>query len=79
MLQDGKKLLLIEIDGPRQDSMDYYKQKYGVPDQWIDQNSIEVNKENMSGGIPPIAPPFSSNISDGKGATGEICSPETCR
>jgi hypothetical protein len=47
MLRDGKKLLIIEVDGPRQESLDYYKKKYGVDDHWIDQNSIAVNKENM--------------------------------
>ncbi len=47
MLQAGKKLLIIEVDGPRQESLDYYINKYGVDDHWIKSNSIEVNQKNM--------------------------------
>jgi hypothetical protein len=44
---DGEKILICDVDGPVQDSMDYYKEKYNVSDDWIDQDTITVNKENM--------------------------------
>lgn len=47
MLERGQNLNIIEIDGPRQESLDYYSRKYDIPDDWIENNSIEITYENM--------------------------------
>lgn len=46
-LAAGKNLLIIEVDGPKEESMPYYKQKYGVPNDWISHGTIEANVENQ--------------------------------
>lgn len=48
MLEAGKDLLIMEVDGPRQESLNYYKEKYGVKDDFIVGNTIEVNEKNMN-------------------------------
>lgn len=47
MLASGTNLLVVEIDGPHQESIDYYKEKYGVADDFITDNTILVTHENM--------------------------------
>lgn len=46
-LNKGENLLILEVDGPRQESLDYYKEKYGVDDDFIDKGTILVTKKNM--------------------------------
>lgn len=46
-LDKGEKLLIIEIDGPHQESLSYYKDVYGVNDDFIEQNTMLVNDENI--------------------------------
>lgn len=46
-LANGENLLIVEVDGPRAESMEYYKNTYGVPDNWIIDNTILVNDNNM--------------------------------
>ncbi len=46
-LAEGENLLIVEVDGPVQESLAYYKDKYGVPDDWIEGNSIEATEGNM--------------------------------
>jgi DNA polymerase elongation subunit (family B) len=44
----GTNLLIVEVDGPHQESMPYYKQRYNVPDDFIDDdNTIDVNEQSM--------------------------------
>ena len=45
--QNGEKLLIIEVDGPHQESLDYYKKKYGVDDDFFVNGTVEVNVKNM--------------------------------
>jgi hypothetical protein len=47
MLNDNN-LLIIEVDGPHEESMNYYKQKYNVSDNFITDSTILVNKKNMN-------------------------------
>lgn len=47
MLEEKKNLLIIEVDGPHQESMGYYKEKYDVKDDFIVNDTILVTKENM--------------------------------
>lgn len=46
-LDNGENLMIVEIDGPREKSMSYYKQKYGVADDFIQNDSMEVNQKNI--------------------------------
>ncbi|MBS0627729.1 MAG: hypothetical protein JSS09_05915, partial [Verrucomicrobia bacterium] len=48
MLEDGKNLLIMEVDGPQEQSLNYYQQKYNVPDDWITNKSIDINESNMN-------------------------------
>lgn len=43
----GTNLLIIEVDGPHQESLPYYQQKYGAPPDWIVHDSIECTRENL--------------------------------
>lgn len=43
----GTNLLIIEVDGPHSESLSYYQQTYGVPENWIEHHSIECSKVNM--------------------------------
>lgn len=46
-LNKGENLLIIEVDGPHQESLDYYKDKYNVNDNFIENDTILINKNNM--------------------------------
>jgi hypothetical protein len=45
--EEGTNILIIDVDGPREESKEYYKEKYGVEDDFIENNTIEVNRKNM--------------------------------
>lgn len=47
MLDRGKNILIIEIDGPHQESLDYYKTKYGVDDDFIQSDTMLATEENL--------------------------------
>jgi len=44
---ENENLLIIEVDGPHSESMPYYKEKYGVEDDFIVGNTILATKENF--------------------------------
>lgn len=46
-LQAGQKLLISEVDGPHQNSMKYYMDKYGVSDEFIIDDSMQCTIENV--------------------------------
>jgi hypothetical protein len=46
-IEKGENLLIIEVDGPHQESLDYYKEKYGVSDDFIEESTILATKENL--------------------------------
>lgn len=46
-LLNGENLLIIEIDGPHQEALNYYKEKYNVGDNFIENNSVEVTETNL--------------------------------
>ena len=46
-LLSGENLLIIEVDGPHQESLDYYKQKYKVGHNFIVNSTILVTVETM--------------------------------
>jgi hypothetical protein len=45
--QNGEKLVIIEVDGPHQESLDYYKTTYGVDDNFFVGGTVQVNVKNM--------------------------------
>lgn len=46
-LKKGENLLIIEVDGPHEESLDYYKSKYGVNNHFIETDTMLVNKKNI--------------------------------
>lgn len=47
MLDRGMNLLLIDVDGPRTESLPYYQETYGVPDTWIERDTILCTVRNL--------------------------------
>ncbi len=47
MLEKGQNLMIVEIDGPHQESLEYYRETYSVGDDWIEEDSIEASERNM--------------------------------
>jgi len=46
-LYNGQNFRIIEVDGPHEEHMDYYKSKYNVDDNFIVNNTIDVTIKNM--------------------------------
>lgn len=46
-LRNGENLLIMEVDGPQQKSLEYYKQTYGVEDDFIEDNTILITKDTL--------------------------------
>ena len=42
-----ENLLIIEIDGPHSESLKYYKDTYGVNDDFIERDTMLINEENI--------------------------------
>lgn len=57
-LKDGENLLIIEVDGPHQESLAYYQEKYDVNDSFIEDNTLIINKENLTIMISDSKHPF---------------------
>ena len=47
-LKNGEKLLIIEVDGPHQEDLDYYIEKYKVKKDFIKNDTMLVNKKNIN-------------------------------
>lgn len=45
---DGEKLLIIEVDGPHEESMSYYREKYGVKKDFITKDTVICTKKNLN-------------------------------
>jgi len=48
MLKNGTNILIIEVDGPHQESLQYYIDKYKVGSDFIDDNSLLATKDNLN-------------------------------
>lgn len=46
-LKNGENLLIIEVDGPHQESLDYYCSTYGVGEDFIEDHSMLVTLKNI--------------------------------
>nr|WBF70390.1 putative ankyrin repeat protein [Megavirus caiporensis] len=47
-LESGENLLIIEVDGPHQESLHYYMEKYHVSDNFIEDSTMLVTDENLA-------------------------------
>jgi hypothetical protein len=47
-LSNGENLLIVEVDGPHQESLNYYIENYGVKKDFIVNDTVLVNFENLS-------------------------------
>jgi hypothetical protein len=47
MLKEGKNLLIIEVDGPHQEDLQYYKDKYNVTNDFIEKDTLLATKQNL--------------------------------
>lgn len=47
LLEAGQNLLILEVDGPHQESLKYYKDKYKVKDNFIERDTILITKKTM--------------------------------
>lgn len=47
-LQNGEKLLIIEVDGPHQESLEYYQNTYGVEETFIRRNTMRATFRNLN-------------------------------
>jgi hypothetical protein len=47
MSKSGVNLLIVEVDGPHQESLNYYKMTYNVGDNFIQSHSMEVTQFNI--------------------------------
>lgn len=45
--QKGQKIMILDVDGPVEDSLDYYVEKYNVTKDFISNQSVEVNRQNL--------------------------------
>jgi hypothetical protein len=43
-LERGVNLFIVEVDGSRSESLDYYKETYGVSDDFIENDTILVTE-----------------------------------
>ncbi len=46
-LKRGENLLIIEVDGPHQESLSYYQETYKVDSNFIEQNTMVANYANL--------------------------------
>jgi len=47
MLDKGENLLIVEVDGPHQESMEYYTEKYNVDQDFITHDSVLATGSNL--------------------------------
>lgn len=47
-IKSGKKILIIEVDGPHGEDLNYYKEKYKVDDNFIQNNTMIATPENLT-------------------------------
>jgi len=47
-LENGENLLIIEVDGPHQESLDYYQNTYGLADIFIENSTMLATDENLT-------------------------------
>lgn len=48
MVRSGKNILIIEVDGPHQESLPYYIEKYGVESDFIENGTMLATEANLN-------------------------------
>nr|QBK85908.1 MAG: uncharacterized protein LCMAC101_05030 [Marseillevirus LCMAC101] len=48
MVQNGTRILIVEVDGPHQESSQYYSEKYDCPDNFIKHNCMKASEKNLN-------------------------------
>jgi len=48
LIDKGKNLLIIEIDGPHEEDKQYYMKKYSVDEDFIIDNTMEASINNLA-------------------------------
>ena len=56
--RSGTNLLIVEVDGPRQESLEHYRKNYDVPDDFIVNNTMIANRENLTVMLNDTKHPF---------------------
>jgi len=46
-LASGENLLIVDVDGPHQESLEYYKATYGVGDDFLENRSVLINQRSI--------------------------------
>lgn len=46
-LAAGENLLIVDVDGPHEETLDYYKNEYGVQDDFIEKDTILLDPNNL--------------------------------
>jgi len=46
-LQGGENLLILDVDGPHQESLNYYREWYNVPENFIEGDTVLATDENL--------------------------------
>lgn len=46
--ESGERLLIVEVDGPKQESLDYYIKKYDVDSNFIENDTVLITKETLN-------------------------------
>lgn len=57
-LANNEKILIIEVDGPHQESLEYYKDKYSVSDTFIENNTSLCTREMIDVYLNDVKHPF---------------------
>ena len=47
-LENGENLLIIEVDGPHQESLEYYQEMYELDDDFIENDTMLATDENLT-------------------------------
>lgn len=57
-LDKGENLLIIEVDGPHEESLEWYQKTYGVDDSFIERQTMLCTRENLEIMINDTKHPF---------------------
>ena len=47
-VKNGTNVLIIEVDGPHQESLEYYKEKYNVSEDFIENSTMLATCDNLN-------------------------------
>lgn len=62
MIRKGKNILIIEVDGPHQEYLNYYKETYSVPDDFIVNGTILATPKYLDIMLNDTKSPFGHGL-----------------